>query len=182
MSRKAIIFAGVIAVMTLLLYGLLRPPRVVRSQAAGVGDDSVRTPAPDFELRSFDGRTVKLSDFRGKVVVLNFWATYCTPCRVEVPWLMDFYRRYKEQGLEVIGVAMDDGGRKQVAAFVKEMKVNYTILMGNRSLGDAYGGMRFLPQTVFISRAGKIINRTLGIKSKSDFEDAVKQSLSTQTP
>jgi len=183
MNRRTIIFTGVMIAMPLWLYGSLRLSRSVHPQSAtAVRADSPRTPAPDFELMSLEGRRVKLSDFRGKVVALNFWATYCAPCRVEMPWLIDFYRKYKEQGLEVIGVSLDDGGMQPVADFAKEIKVNYTILMGNHSVSDAYGGMRFLPQTVFIGCDGKIINRTVGIKTKSDFEDAIKQSLSTQTP
>jgi len=148
-----------------------------QAMASSVGDDMSLEPAPDFELKSLDGRAVKLSDFRGKVVVLNFWATWCAPCRVETPWLIDFYRRYKEQGLEVVGVSMDDGDQEHVADFVKEMGVNYTVLLGNHAVGDAYGGARFLPQTFFIDRNGNIIKHSFGIKSKSDFEEAIKQSL-----
>jgi len=142
-------------------------------------DEATLEPAPDFELKSLDGRAVKLSDFRGKVVVLNFWATWCAPCRVETPWLVDLYRQYKEQGLEVVGVSMDDGDQEHVADFVKEMGINYTVIMGNHTVGDAYGGARFLPQTFFIGRDGKIIKHSFGIKSKSDLEEAIKQSLNT---
>ncbi len=142
-------------------------------------DEATLESAPDFELKSLDGRAVKLSDFRGKVVVLNFWATWCAPCRVETPWLVDLYRQYKEQGLEVVGVSMDDGDQEHVADFVKEMGINYTVIMGNHTVGDAYGGARFLPQTFFIGRDGKIIKHSFGIKSKSDLEEAIKQSLNT---
>jgi peroxiredoxin len=182
MSRRTIILLGVVTLVTLLTIGSLRVLRISHSQvtASTVGDDTRRRPAPDFELASLDGRTVKLSDFRGKVVVLNFWATWCPPCRVEMPWFIDFYRRYREQGLEVVGVSMDVGGPQQVAGFVKGMNIKYTILMGNDSVCDAYGGM--LPQTFLIGRDGKIIRHSFGIKSKSDFEDAIKQSLATQTP
>src|SRR5437868_4195356 len=184
MKNRTFIILGVITLVTLSIYGSLRVSRILHSQvtASSVGNDVTLELAPDFELTSLDGRTAKLSDLRGKVVVLNFWATWCAPCRVETPWLVDFYRQYKEQGLEVVGVSMDDGDRQQVADFVKEMKVNYTILIGNHAVGDAYGGLRFLPQTFFIGRDGKIIKHSFGIKSKSDFEDAIKQSLSRQTP
>ncbi len=181
MNRKTIILVGVISlVITLSVYGSFRASRIFHSQvtASSIGDSPLE-PAPDFELNSVDGRTVKLSDLRGKVVVLNFWATWCAPCRVETPWLVDFYRQFKEQGLEVVGVSMDDGNQEHVADFVKEMGINYTVLMGNHAVGDAYGGLRFLPQTFFIGRDGKIITHSFGIKSKGDFEAAIKQSLNT---
>lgn|ERR1041384_292594 len=183
MNRSVVILVGVIALAALSIYGSLHFARVSHSQvaAAGRGDNSPLERAPDFELQTLDGRTVKLSDFRGKLVVLNFWATWCAPCRVEMPWLIDFQRPYKEQGLEVVGVSMDDGEQQQVADFVKEMKVNYTVLKGNHEVGDEYGGVRFLPQTFIVGRDSKIIKHIFGIQSKSDFADAIKQALSTQT-
>ena len=180
MKSRTFIILGVITVVTLSIYGSLRASRIFHSQAAASGsvDGATLEPAQEFELKSLDGRTMKLSDFRGKVIVLNFWATWCAPCRVETPWLVDLYRQYKEQGLEVVGVSMDDGDQEQVADFVKEMGINYTVLMGSHAVGDAYGGLRFLPQTFFIGRDGKIIKHSFGTNSKSDFEDAIKQSLS----
>src|SRR5260370_13486256 len=181
MKNRTFIILGVITLLTLSIYGSLRASRIFHSQAMASTsvDEATLEPAPDFELKSLDGRAVKLSDFRGKVVVLNFWATWCAPCRVETPWLVDLYRQYKEQGLEVVGVSMDDGDQEHVADFVKEMGINYTVIMGNHTVGDAYGGARFLPQTFFIGRDGKIIKHGFGIKSKSDLEDAIKQSLNT---
>ncbi len=96
-----------------------------------------------------------------------------------MPWLVDRYNRYKPQGLEIVGVSMDDVSQgEEVARFTKEMNVNlnYTILLGNESVGNAYGGVLFLPQTLFIGRDGKIIKSTFGIQSKSTFEDGIKQS------
>jgi cytochrome c biogenesis protein CcmG/thiol:disulfide interchange protein DsbE len=124
-------------------------------------------------LRSFV--LLKLSKHHDEV--LNFWATYCAPCRVETPWLTDFYRQYKTQGLEIVGVSMDDGGQEQVNDFVKEMNVDYTILIGNHIVGDAYGGTRFLPQTFLIDRQGRIVKSLLGIQSRSDVEENIKQLL-----
>ncbi len=133
--------------------------------------------APDFQLQTTDGRTFKLSDFRGKALVLNFWATWCTPCRVEMPWLIDFSERYKDKGVEVLGISMDDGNPQVVADFVKQMKVTYPVLIGNHQVGDAYGGVRFLPQTFFITPEGKINASGLGIKTKDDFEKSIRYLL-----
>lgn len=176
MKRYLLIPTGVVFAVALLVYGAACPSKSqTANPAANLNEQSMI--APDFELKSLDGRTVKVSDFRGKVLVLNFWATYCAPCRVETPWLIDFYRQYKTLGLEIVGVSMDDGGPEQVKDFVKEMNIDYTILVGNHTVGDAYGGTRFLPQSFLIDREGRIVKRIFGIRSKSDFEGNIKQLL-----
>jgi peroxiredoxin len=139
-------------------------------------------PAPEFALYTLDGRSVRLSSLRGKVVLLNFWATWCAPCRVEMPWLVDFSRRYQRQGLEVVGVSVDDGDRDRVAAFVRATNVNYTIVLKDKAVSDAYGGLRFLPQTFFIGRDGKVVKRTYGVRGKDEFENDIRQALATPPP
>src|ERR1700674_5381123 len=130
MKRNLLILIGTMFAVALLVYGASRTSQSQTADPTAAANGQSRV-APDFELKSLDGRTVRLSDFHGKAVVLNFWATYCAPCRVETPWLTDFYRQYKTQGLEIVGVSMDDGGQQQVNDFVKEMNVDYTILIGN---------------------------------------------------
>jgi peroxiredoxin len=133
--------------------------------------------APDFALNTLDGRSVRLSSLRGKVVLLNFWATWCAPCRIEMPWLVDFSSRYRRQGLEIVGVSVDDGDREKVAAFVGARHVNYTIALKDEPVIDAYGGLRYLPQTFFIDRDGRVIKQTYGVRGKDDFEDDIRQAL-----
>src|SRR5512135_2959484 len=113
--------------------------------------------APDFELKDINGKVVKLSDFRGKAVVLNFWATWCPPCKVEIPWFEDLQNQYRDQGLEVVGVALDDSSDKDIADFAKEMKMNYPVLLGKEETSDLYGGVEALPTTFYIDRNGKIL-------------------------
>ena len=91
--------------------------------------------APDFELQTLDGKNLKLSDLRGKAVLLNFWATYCGPCKVEMPWFVELQKEYGPQGFQIIGVAMDDASTEDIAKFAKEMGVNYPILIGKESVG-----------------------------------------------
>ena len=176
MKTKTIITGVVMLGLAIFIYGASHRSSAVRSPGSLLSVNNERKGAPDFELKTVDGRPVKLSDFRGKAVVLNFWATYCGPCRVEMPWLIDLYRQYQSQGLEIIGVSMDDAGEaQQVTDFVREFGVNYTILLGNHTVGDAYGGARFLPQTFFIDRDGHITGSATGMKSKSEFETAIRQ-------
>lgn len=136
--------------------------------------------APDFELRSLDGRTVRLSNLRGRPVLLNFWATWCAPCRVEMPWLIELDRQYGPQGVEMVGVSLDDPGAEQdIAKFVAERGVHYTILIGNSSVADSYGGVRFMPQSFFIDREGKITKTSLGLTDKHDLEEGLKKLLAS---
>jgi peroxiredoxin len=147
-----------------------------QSVTTTTADRSKAKVAPDFALRALDGRTVNLSDFRGKAVLLNFWATWCAPCRIEMPWLVEFYKQYQSQGLDIVGVSMDDSGQETaIAEFIKERNVNYPILIGNNEVANLYGGLRFLPQTLFIDRGGNIVKTIYGIKSKEDFEHSIKE-------
>ena len=91
--------------------------------------------APDFELPALDGKKLKLSDLRGKAVLLNFWATYCGPCKIEMPWFVELQKEYGPQGFQIVGVAMDDASTEEIAKFTKEMGVNYPILIGKESVG-----------------------------------------------
>ncbi len=138
--------------------------------------------APDFELKSLDGKTVRLSDYRGKAVLLNFWATWCPPCKIEMPWFVDLQKQYGEQGLQVIGIAMDDDAEKdssKIAAFAKEMNLNYVVLLGNDKVGDAYGGVDGLPTTFYIGRDGRVLSAVSGLVSHSEIEDNIKKALAT---
>ncbi len=138
------------------------------------------TPAPDFTLEKLDGGSLKLSDLRGKAVLLNFWATWCGPCKIETPWLVEMQNQYGSQGLQVVGVAMDDSGKDEIAKFAKDMGVNYPVLLGKEAVGDEYGGVPGLPESFFIGRDGKIVDRIIGLKGRADIEDSIKKALSTQ--
>ena len=138
------------------------------------------TPAPDFTLESLDGKNLRLSDLRGKAVLLNFWATWCSPCKIEMPWFVELQKQYGPQGLQIVGVAMDDASKEDIAKFAKEMGVNYTILLGKESVGDQYGGVPALPETFFIGRDGKIVDKIIGLKGKAEIEEAIQKALNTQ--
>jgi len=136
-----------------------------------------RKPAPDFALKDSTGQTVKLSEYRGKVVLLNFWATWCAPCRIEIPWFKEFETTYKDRGFAVLGVAMDEEGWEVVKPYVDDMQVNYRVLMGTEMVGEQYGGVGALPTTFLIDREGKIASTHVGLVSKSDYEQEINDLL-----
>jgi len=138
--------------------------------------------APDFELRSLDGHTVKLRDLQGKPVLLNFWATWCAPCRVEMPWLVELDQRYRAQGLQIVGISLDDSGStKEVSTFVTQRGVQYQILLGDSATANEYGGVRFMPQSFFIDADGKIRKATTGLIGKQSLEDDARALLSSRS-
>jgi peroxiredoxin len=176
MSRRGIWIAVVLGGMIALLWRTWRPgDSQAGSQAvANVGFQKGQT-APDFELPALDGSRTRLSGLRGSPVLLNFWATWCSPCRVEMPWLAELDAQYRAQGVQIIGVSLDDpGSQEEVARFVKQRGVQYPVLFGNVSVADAYGGVRFLPQSFFIDREGKISNSRLGMPDRAQLETGIR--------
>src|SRR5215475_3911815 len=139
------------------------------------------TPAPNFTLQTLDGKNLSLSDLRGKAVLVNFWATWCGPCKIETPWLVEMQKQYGSQGLQVVGVAMDDSGKDEISNFAKEMGMNYPVLLGKEAVGDAYGGVPALPESFFVGRDGKIVDRIIGLRDRQDIEDSVKKALKTES-
>jgi thiol-disulfide isomerase/thioredoxin len=131
--------------------------------------------APDFALQSLDGKTAHLSDYRGKAVVLNFWATYCGPCKEEMPWLIEFQKQYGPKGLVVVGIAMDDPP-SPVRKFAQKIGVNYPILLGNQKLADQYW-VKALPASIFIDRNGKITDQVPGAATRSFLENEIQLAL-----
>jgi len=150
----------------------------------GLGDESwVGKAAPDFVLTSLDGRRVRLSELRGHVVLLNFWASWCAPCRVEMPWLTDLDKRLGARGLSVLGVSVDEpDDRERVARFIHDRPVGYPILLQDETVKSKYGGVQYLPQTFLIGRDGRILRRTYGIRSRADLEQSVRSALGSAPP
>lgn len=160
--------------LSLLLGACSSSPSTTRS---AVKPESQRRKAPDFALRDADGKLVRLSDYRGQVVLLNFWATWCGPCRLEIPWLMEFQREHKHRGLVVLGIAMDEDGWDVVKPFIERLGVNYRILMGDDTVAQLYGGIDSLPTTFLIDRQGRVASVHIGLTSKRSYERALAELL-----
>jgi cytochrome c biogenesis protein CcmG/thiol:disulfide interchange protein DsbE len=134
--------------------------------------------APDFTLQDANGQSVSLSEYRGKVVLLNFWATWCGPCELEIPWFENFEQEYKSKGFEVIGVSMDEDGWKVVKPFIAQHKVNYRVLLGNDSVSQLYGGVESLPTTFLIDRDGKFaFSPHIGLAERNQYLNEIQTLL-----
>ncbi|MGI8891469.1 MAG: TlpA disulfide reductase family protein [Chthoniobacterales bacterium] len=133
--------------------------------------------APAWKLQNLEGKTVQLSDFKGKVVVLNFWATWCPPCRAEIPDLVALQKRYAARGLVVVGISLDEGGPAKVASFVKKMGINYQVVMGNQEIAQAYDGIEVVPTTFIIDRKGNVASALQGATNVEGFEAQIKPVL-----
>ena len=135
-------------------------------------------PAPDFTLSQVSGQPLKLSDYRGKVVLLDFWATWCEPCRAEIPHFVELQDKYGNRGLQIIGVSMDDSP-DPVPAFYKQFKMNYPVVMGNAKIGESYGGLLGLPITFLLDRDGRITAKHIGATDAAVFEKEIQRLLSS---
>jgi len=140
-----------------------------------------RKPAADFTLRDANGAAVKLSDYRGKVVLLNFWATWCGPCTLEIPWFIEFEQQYKTQGFAVVGVSMDEDGWNAIKPYVAAHKMNYRVLLGDDSVSQLYGGVDSLPTTFLIDRKGRVaFPPHIGLAGKNEYLKEIQSLLGEQ--
>lgn len=135
--------------------------------------------APDFTLSQLDGKPLTLSSYRGKVVLLDFWATWCVPCREETPHFVELQQNYGDRGLQIIGVSMDDGP-EPVGPFVQQFHVNYPVVIGTARTGEMYGGVLGLPIAFLIDREGRIVSKHIGATDAAVFDKDVSQLLAIQ--
>ncbi len=146
-------------------------------------------PAPNFTLEDLSGKKVSLSSYKGKAVLVNFWATWCAPCKIETPWLVELRNQYAPQGFEILGVSAEGDDLKagdkagwakeqaEITRFVRQMKVSYPMLMNGDSISRLYGGLDELPTSVFVDRNGIVVAAQLGLTSKADIESNIHKAL-----
>ena len=165
-----IIIAAVLLVMVFYELGHRRTSKPVSSRG---------NPAAEFSLTDLDGKPLSLSDYRGKVVLLDFWATWCVPCRAEIPHFVEFQNKYREQGLQVVGISMDDGANP-VRQFYQQFKMNYPVALGTDKVAEAYGGVLGLPVTFLIGRDGRIAAKYVGETQMPAMEQEIHSLLQTK--
>jgi cytochrome c biogenesis protein CcmG/thiol:disulfide interchange protein DsbE len=144
-------------------------------------------PAPPFTLEDLNGKKVSLADFKGKALAINFWATWCAPCKVETPWLIDLRNKYETQGFEVLAISADDIDRKdpskfneekqEIVRFVQKMRMPYPVLIDGDSVADSYGDLDALPTTFFLNRNGVVVAAQMGMTTKEELESNIKKTL-----
>jgi peroxiredoxin len=153
-----------IALAGSLLVGCTSPPTIPTVSATD------RNAAPNFSIADANGAPVRLSDYKSKVVLLNFWATWCGPCKIEIPWFIEFENTYRDRGFAILGVSMDDAGWKAVRPFIAQEQINYPVMIGNDGVAGLFGGIEALPTTLLIDRSGRIASRHNGLVRRRDYE------------
>lgn len=174
MKNKPIIFAGLLIAAAAALLVLAASRRLSTSTADSASRATANQPSPAWELKDVDDKTVKSSDFAGKVVILDFWATWCGPCRMEIPGFIELQKQYADKGLVVIGVSLDQDGASAVKPFAEKMGINYPIVLGDETIVSAFGGIEGIPTTFIIDRTGNIVRKHVGYASKAEFEADIK--------
>jgi peroxiredoxin len=149
-----------------LLAILLIAPAVLWGQLSGK--------APNFSLKTSDGKSIELKKLEGKVVVVNFWATWCPPCKSEIPGFLEVYKQYKTKGLEIVGISLDETGWKVVKPFIEAYKITYPVVVGDAKLAMAYGGIEGIPASFVIDKKGNIVTQHVGYLDKASLENLVK--------
>lgn len=132
--------------------------------------DANLTSAPDFTLTDLEGNEISLSDYKGKVIFLNFWATWCPPCRAEIPGFVEMYEKHKDMGMKILGISLDEAGKKKVLDFVKKYKINYPVALGTNKIVRDYRPGNFVPSTIIIDKYGKIRHKHIGYLNKRTLE------------
>ena len=190
MMKTVLIVIGVLGVIVVAAHYADKATRlphtsVPPTKMSAAAKDAAQ-PEPDLTLKDLDGKDVSLAQYKGKVVLVNFWATWCEPCRFEIPWLIEMQQKYGAQGFVVLGVAMDDEGRSIVAPWVQKERfdvngaksqMNYPIVIGNDAAADKFGGLFGYPTSVLISRDGKQIKRITGIISPDEISKTIESQL-----
>jgi thiol-disulfide isomerase/thioredoxin len=159
----------------IILQGIVFTAMTIACSPTSVLGQAVK--APRFELRDINGHRVRLSDYQGKVVLINFWATWCPPCRAEMPDLIRLQREHVKQGLQIIGITYPPERKARVRRFARSLKVNYPIILGTREIKARFSSEETLPLTVVINRDGKVSEIIIGILLREEFDEKIKPLL-----
>ncbi len=147
---------------------------------------TVQPNEPDVTFQDLQGNKVPIASLKGKLVLVNFWATWCEPCRVEIPWMIGFQQKYASRGFTLLGVAMDDEGKSVVGPYIQKTQfdvdghpttMDYPIVLGTDDIASQFGGLIGLPTSVLISRDGKVVKRYVGLVNQKDLDKEIQEQL-----
>jgi thiol-disulfide isomerase/thioredoxin len=186
--KKTLIIISIVAAVVVATWSADRATRVsVKTRTTMAPNTPLAgKPAPDLKFKDLNGKEVSLSDLKGKVVFLNFWATWCDPCRIEIPWLIEMQAKYGPRGFTVVGVAMDDEGKSVVAPFLEKerfdvngqkLPMSYPIFLGSDEAAEKFGGILGYPTSFLISRDGRIVQKFQGLQSEDELTKGVESQL-----
>jgi cytochrome c biogenesis protein CcmG/thiol:disulfide interchange protein DsbE len=184
--KKTGLLLTIVIVATALVYWADKATRVHSMNPTKLVKIADGGAAPDIKVKDLNDKDVTLADYRGKVVLVNFWATWCDPCRVEIPWLIEMQEKYGPQGFTVLGIAMDEDGKPVVAPFVskerwdvngQKLAMNYPIVIGNEKVAEQFGGLLGYPTSVLVSKDGKQIKRVTGVIDEQEISKLIEGAL-----
>jgi len=186
--KKVLLIIGTVAVLIGLTIYADRATRVKAKVSEGhdLAKADPGNPAPEVTFKDLDGKDVPLSQYKGKVVLVNFWATWCEPCQVEIPWLIEMQQKYSSKGFTILGVDVDEEGNNVVSAYTakqrfnvngEKLPMNYPILRGNDAVADKFGGLLGYPTSFLISRDGKIVKKVQGLVDYDEIKNAIEGQL-----
>jgi len=182
MKKAILIGIGAVAVLAVLFWADKRFP-AARNQETKTAGSVGGSPEETVPIRDMQDHDVTLADYKGKVVLVNFWATWCEPCQIEIPWMMEFQKKYGQRGFTILGVSMDEDGKKAVAPFLEKSRfdldgqkqaMNYPILLGNDAIAGKFGGILGLPTSMLFSRDGRKIKTITGLVDHDDIAKAIE--------
>jgi DsbE subfamily thiol:disulfide oxidoreductase len=168
-------FGIVFAVIMISTVIILSSQGAQEESAMNVADRA--TSAPEWSLKDVHGKTVRSTDFKGKVVILDFWATWCGPCRAEIPNFIALQKQYAKQGLVVVGLSVDEESADVVKPFAQKLGVNYPVVLADEKTREVFGGIEAVPTTFIVDRKGRIVKKHMGFADKDEFENEIKPLL-----
>jgi len=183
MKKGIFIAAGVVALLAVMVWADHKFPA---AGAPAASAPSKPTDAPTASMKDLDGKDVTLQQYKGQVVLVNFWATWCAPCKVEIPWMIEFQKKYSPRGFTILGVSMDEDGKKAIQPFLDKERfdvngqkeaMDYPILLGSDAVADKFGGILGLPTSMLFSRDGKKVRTIVGLVNHDDISKAIESLL-----
>ena len=184
--KKVLLIVGIVVVLVGVTVYADRATRVNVKLPGARPDTAIGKPEPEVTFKDLDGKNVPLSQYKGKVVLLNFWATWCEPCQLEIPWLIEMQQKYSSKGFTILGVDVDDEGNNVVSAYTakerfnvngEKLPMNYPILRGNDAVADKFGGLLGYPTSFLISRDGKVVKKVQGLIDYEEITKAIESQL-----